>query len=268
MLTRIALLGATGQTGREVLEILLKQDAATINIYVRSKSKLLGMFPSLETDPKINVFEGNVLDQALFIDLLTNVDTIIFTLGQNDNRPGSQIIEDGARAVISALEEMNARGQKRQEPPRLVFLSSVSWNERKNPPGNTPLMTRIIRQAFYWPYKDLLAGQRILCSRPDLVNVTLMQPGALIEENATGYDLSIDTVGVGISYPDLAAAMVEVALEMRYANVAAILATSKGGYDFGRYAGIILPKVVKGLAASYIPGFWTVHEVVARVFRS
>lgn len=92
MLARIALLGATGQAGQGVMNLLLKQDLAAINIYVRSKSKLLGMFPILDTDSKINVLEGNVLDQALFIDLLTNFDNIVLTLGQNDNRRGSQII--------------------------------------------------------------------------------------------------------------------------------------------------------------------------------
>ncbi|THY29760.1 hypothetical protein D6D01_03446, partial [Aureobasidium pullulans] len=233
MPSRIALLGATGQTGRGVLQNLLEQDV-DINIYVRSKSRLVDMFPSISCNTKVTIFEGDISDQSLLAKLLTGVDTIIFTLGWNENRPGTHIIEEGARAIITALQELSMHNEQKQAPPRLIFLSSVSWNERLNPIDNPPLMTRIIRQAFYYPYQDLLAGQKILCSNPNLVNVTLIQPGALIEEAASGYDISIDKAGVGISYPDLSAAMVEVAMEGRFADVPAVVVTSKAGYEFGR----------------------------------
>ena len=263
MPSRIALLGATGQTGRGVLQNLLEQDV-DINIYVRSESRLIDMFPSISSNAKATIFEGVISDQSLIVKLLTGVDTIIFTLGWNENRLGTHIIEEGARAILTALQGISKQSEQISAPPRLIFLSSVSWNERLNPIDNPPLMTRVIRQAFYYPYQDLLAGQKILCSQPQLVNVTLIQPGALIEEAASGFDISIDKVGVGISYTDLSAAMVEIAMEGRFADIPAVVVTSKAGYDFGRYAGVILPKVVKGLAASFLPGFWMVNDLMAR----
>ncbi|KAG9545913.1 NAD(P)-binding protein, partial [Aureobasidium melanogenum] len=199
---RVALLGATGQTGQAVLNDLLNRDI-DINIYVRSKPKLIDQFPTLSSSPKAHIFSGEISDSTLIRNLLTNVDTIIFTLGWNENRRGPTIIEDGARAVVKALRELahNSTNEQKQ-PPRLIFLSSVTWNERLNG-ENPPMSIRMVRLAFYWPYQDLLAGQRLLLSEPELVKVTLIQPPALIEEEASGYDISIDNAGAGCSYPDL-----------------------------------------------------------------
>ncbi|CAD0110382.1 unnamed protein product [Aureobasidium uvarum] len=264
MPSKVALLGATGQAGQEVLKQLLDKDI-DINIYVRSKSKLFNLFPDLDSNPRVHVYEGDISNTTLIKQLLTNIDTIIFTLGWNDNRPGPTIIEDGARAVTTALRDIHNNTQEHKKQPRLIFLSSASWNKKLN--GDTPpLQTRMIRLAFHHPYQDLLAGQKILLADPSLLTVTLIQPGALIEEQASGYDIGIDTVGVGCSYPDLGAAMVEVALDERYKSVAAVMVTSKAGYEFGRYAGVVLPKVVMGLAASLVPGFWTVYDLLARLW--
>ncbi|KAK5999909.1 hypothetical protein QM012_004997 [Aureobasidium pullulans] len=265
---RIALLGATGQTGQAVLNDLLTRNIdIDINIYVRSKSKLIDQFPNLDSCPNAHVFAGDISDTVLIQKLLTNVDTIIFTLGWNENRPGPTIIEDGARAIIKALRGLktNTNEDKKQAPPRLIFLSSMTWNERLHD-KTPPLGIRMIRLAFYWPYQDLLAGQRILLAESELVKVTLIQPPALIEEEASGYDISVDKVGAGCSYPDLGVSMVEVALEQRYEGVPAVMVTSKAGYDGARYAGVILPKVVVGLAASLVPGFWLMHDLVARLW--
>ncbi|KAG9520353.1 NAD(P)-binding protein, partial [Aureobasidium melanogenum] len=261
---RVALLGATGQTGQAVLNDLLNRDI-DINIYVRSKSKLIDRFPTLSSSPKAHIFSGEISDSTLVKNLLTNVDNIIFTLGWNENRRGPTIIEDGARAVVKALRELNANNEQNKQPPRLIFLSSVTWNERLH--GENPdIGIRMVRLAFYWPYQDLLAGQRLLLSEPELVKVTLIQPPALIEEEASGYDISIDKAGAGCSYPDLGGSMVEIAMDERYESVPAVMVTSKAGHDFGRYAGVILPKVVMGLAASFLPGFWMMHDLVERVW--
>ncbi|KAI4732792.1 hypothetical protein E4T50_16645 [Aureobasidium sp. EXF-12298] len=253
-----------GATGQAVLNDLLNRDI-DINIYVRSKSKLIDQFPTLSSSPKAHIFSGEISDSTLVKNLLTNVDTIIFTLGWNENRRGPTIIEDGARAVIKALRELNTNNEQNKQPPRLIFLSSVTWNERLH--GENPdIGIRMVRLAFYWPYQDLLAGQRLLLSEPELVKVTLIQPPALIEEEASGYDISIDNAGAGCSYPDLGGSMVEIAMDERYESVPAVMVTSKAGHDFGRYAGVILPKVVMGLAASFLPGFWMMHDLVERVW--
>jgi len=254
---RIAILGATGSTGGGVLKNLLQRDVV-INVYVRSKSKLVGMFPSVATDDRVSIFEGSVSDAALMKELLADVGTIVLALGENDNRPGTCVIADVSRSIITALQGLQEQ-KKDFSPPRLILLSSATWNETWV--ATQPwIQIKIIRLAFYYSYQDLLRGQKVLCSQPGLVRVTLMQPGALVEEEGSGYDLSTESCGVAASYSDLSMAFTEVALEERYSDVPAVLVTSKAGYEIKKYAHIILPKVVKGLAASFIPGFWTVHD--------
>lgn len=261
----VALLGATGHTGQAVLKDLLNQDI-DINIYVRSKSKLIEQFPTLDSSPKAHIYSGDISDTTLMQKLLTNVDTIIFTLGWNENRRGPTIIQDGARAIIKALRELQKNtNEPKKQPPRLILLSSVTWNENLH--GSNPtFQIRMVRLAFYWPYQDLLAGQKLLLSEPELVKVTLIQPPALIEEEPSGYDISVDNAGAGCSYLDLGVSIVEVAMDERYESVPAVMVTSKAGHDFGKYAGVILPKVFKGLAASFLPGFWMMHDLVARIW--
>ncbi|KAI5199720.1 hypothetical protein E4T39_06080 [Aureobasidium subglaciale] len=239
MSPRIALLGATGATGQQVLRNLLTQDVS-INIYV-------------------HIYDGDISDKDMMTSLLTNISIIIFTLGWNENRPGTHIIKDGARAIITSLQSLQSSGDL-QTPPRLLLLSSSTWNTRLTSPPS--VMIRMIRIAFYYPYADLLAGQDVLLAHPSLVTVTLIQPPALVEEASSGHDISVDKVGVATSYPDLGNAIVEVALEERYQDLKEVLVSSKDGYEFGRFAGVILPKVFKGLAASLIPGFWRVHDAV------
>ena len=261
---RIAVLGATGSTGGGVLKNLLQQDVG-INVYVRSKSKLVKMFPSVATDDRVSIFEGSVSDAALMKELLADVGTIVLALGENDNRPGTCVIANASQSIMTALQ--GSREQNKDfSPPRLILLSSSSWNETFV--ATQPwILIKIIRLAFYYTYQDLLRGVKVLCSRPDLVRVMLMQPGALVEEEGSGYDLSTELCGVATSYSDLSRAFTEVALEDRYCDVPAILVTSKAGYKFEKYAHIILPKVVKGLAASFIPGFWTVHDFVVSLWK-
>ncbi|KAI5272078.1 hypothetical protein E4T47_04655 [Aureobasidium subglaciale] len=246
---------------QQVLRNLLTQDVS-INIYVRSKGKLLDLFPSIDNNPKVHIYAGDISDKDLITSLLTNVSIIIFTLGWNENRPGPHIIEDGARAIITSLQTLQDSGTLKT-PPRLLLLSSSTWNTHLN--GQNPsLLVKVIRTAFYHPYADLLAGQRVVHAHPDLVSVTLIQPPALVDQAPSGHDISVEMVGVATSYPDLGNAIVEIALEERYQNLAQVLVSSKNGYEFAKYAGVVLPKVVKGLAASLVPGFWSIHDSLER----
>lgn len=259
MSSRYAIFGATGNTGRGILARLLDKNVE-INVYVRSRSKLTNLFPSIDSNEHVHIFEGDISDLSLVTQMLKDVSVTFLTLGQNDNRPGTDVVTIASHSIVKALRKLSNE-QKNFSRPRLILLSSASWNENLHRNGPT-LITRLIRTAFYYSYQDLLQGQKTLLGCPDLVKVTLMQPGALIDEEPSGYDLTIDTSGVSCSYSDLSAAFVEIATEERYQDVSAIMVTSKTGYDFGRHASELLPKVAKGVAASYIPGFWPFHDYI------
>ncbi|PQE27519.1 hypothetical protein CJF30_00007866 [Rutstroemia sp. NJR-2017a BBW] len=58
-MARFAILGATGATGQQLVKQLLKSPEHELNLYIRSKSKLLKIFPDIETDERIHLFEGS-----------------------------------------------------------------------------------------------------------------------------------------------------------------------------------------------------------------
>ena len=67
MVHTIAVLGATGKTGREIIKQLLAKDSDVhVKIYVRSQKKLFGLLPNLFSDPRVKVFEGPLSDPELW----------------------------------------------------------------------------------------------------------------------------------------------------------------------------------------------------------
>src|SRR4051794_23820266 len=57
-----AVLGATGNTGRALIEILLRSPDNQVNAFCRSKTKLAHLLPDVVTNPRLHVFEGTIHD--------------------------------------------------------------------------------------------------------------------------------------------------------------------------------------------------------------
>lgn len=262
MALTFAVLGATGKTGRGVVEELLAKTDVKVHVYVRSMGKLLGLFPDIVSNDRVKVFQGSIRDAALMTKCLAGATTIIFTLGDNDNRPVS-VIEDGAKTVLSALQtlsECSLDGQS-WKTPRLIMLSSSTWNPRFAA-ARPPMVHWAIKTAFTLPYADLRRGQALFLESPSLCRTLLVQPGGLIQDEPSGYEISTEAVRLAATYPDLAAAFVELATVPAYDNLDAVGVSSKGGDNYPKYGPILGFWVVKGLCAQYIPGFWSVYDAV------
>ncbi|KAF4556360.1 putative NAD(P)H-binding protein 2 [Elsinoe fawcettii] len=257
--TTFALIGATGQTGRIVLRRLLDRQDIHINIYVRSKSKLLGQSPSLEKSSRVSIFEGAVTDTTTFMSCLRGASTVICTLGGNDNRP-QRGLRDGATSIVSALTNLRSEAEGNYQAPHVLLLSSLTWND--NMQKQTPALVHfIISRAFWYPYEDLLGAHKILGDAGDLMKLLLIQPSAIVDDRGTGPLISSDTATMTTSYEDLAEAFVICATGNEWRKLSQVVVTSKGGDASGRGYGLeIAKRVVRGLSASYIPGFWQVHD--------
>lgn len=256
----IAILGGTGQTGREVVQCLLANSNIRLHIYVRSATKLKSLLPTIDSAKAVTIFEGKIQDTDLMTRCLSGVDTVIFTLGYNDNRPDVGIIENGAASVLAALGVLRNKGQL-SHPMRLLLLSSCTWNPVLA--GQRPrVIDWLIRHAFYHPYCDLLQGHSLFLGSPSLVKLTLVQPPAIMEDEPSGYELSTDSIRLACTYQDLAAGFVAVATSKDYEGVDAIGVSSKAGDKFVKYLPTIFYKISKGLMAMYIPGFWYLHDLV------
>ncbi|KZL73664.1 afli avfa cytochrome p450 monooxygenase [Colletotrichum incanum] len=254
----LAIFGATGRTGSETLKALLAKpnNPFTFRIFVRSRDKLISKFPQLKTSRNVTIIEGQVTDVSGVRDCLNGADTIICALGDNDNKPIVRVLQDATKSIVTALKQLQGNADGDWKRPRFILLSSATWNKRFN--AQTPIAVKwLIKNAFYYPYADLLKAHETLQAEPELVKLLLVQPPAIIEEEASGYTISAESVGIAVSYGDLGAAFAELATEEAYEDIGAVGVTSGlAKQGFPRYAPEILQRVIIGLMASFIPGFW------------
>lgn len=129
-----ALLGATGSTGAAVIRPLLRSSPphSTLNLFVRSSSKLRQMFPGLESnvDLSVQVFDGSTSDMGTLQACLENVDLIFACIGSNYSTYGQTTTQDTATAVIDALEAIRVSASDKQtwKAPTVIQLRSDSLN--------------------------------------------------------------------------------------------------------------------------------------------
>ncbi|EON61522.1 hypothetical protein W97_00737 [Coniosporium apollinis CBS 100218] len=260
MVTTIAILGATGKTGRQVLQRFLAKQDVNIRIYVRSHSKLTNIFPSLPSDSRVSIFQGPLQDIDNMSKCLDGAQKIIFTLGENDNLPGVSVIEDGAKSVLAALAALR-QGRKNWQRPRVILLSSATWNATFA--ATRPALVHwAIKAAFIHPYTDLRRGQAVFLDAPSLVSVLLVQPNAIVEDEPSGHEISVERASLSVTYGDLSAGIVDLACKKEFDTLTAVGVSSKAGDNGLKYGPILGYRIVRGLCATYVPGFWSVNKFV------
>ncbi|KAF7535996.1 hypothetical protein G7054_g4897 [Neopestalotiopsis clavispora] len=261
--TKISILGATGATGSNTLRALLAEEHVSLDlrIYVRSKQKLMRLLPELASRKDIHIWEGELTDVDKVTECLSGAEVIIDTIGENRNMPGLSVLQSAAKSIVAALRTIEAREGEAYSRPRLLLLSSSTWNARLAPP---PPAIWLIKSAFYHSYADLLAAQAILAQASTLLRLLLVQPPAIIDEPASGFELTVDKPKIAVSYPDLGAAFAELAMNSGYDGLSAIGVTSVGGASFGRYAPEILSRIFWGLLSGFMPGYWWLAGMLVR----
>ncbi|KAJ4991593.1 hypothetical protein SVAN01_02974 [Stagonosporopsis vannaccii] len=204
-----AILGATGQVGGSILELLGSYSENNINVLVRSRTKLETSYPSLSSKPNIRVFEGNISDIAILSQCLKGTHAVFLTVAVTENIPGVSISVDTAHAVISALESLKAQNPH-FKPPRLVVLSSASVDDRfwRNVPA---FVHNVMYAANAYIYDDLRRAETYLRQYEDCLDMTFVMPGGLTHDVQQGHELSSESQQTFIGFLDLAAGMIEAA---------------------------------------------------------
>lgn len=107
---RLALLGATGRTGHQILQKLLQEPivgSISTSTFAQGQS-LTPSSPSLSSYPHLTIFHSS-LNKTLIRECLAQVDTIICTIGENENIPGVTVLQDSARVTLTALSSLKTR---------------------------------------------------------------------------------------------------------------------------------------------------------------
>lgn len=220
-----ALLGATGSTGSAILRHLLTHppsEPLNLKVFIRSKTKLLELFPAL-SDPsthspklQIQITSAPLTDTAALTSCLRDAEIIYQCIATNDAAPGTRVARDAADAVIGALQTLREQNSD-CKVPTLLLLRSVSLNPSFRP--QTPwLQDAIVHFCLHSVYTDLAAaGERYVTAAAEgLFEYVFVDPGALHDSQGTegtGFELSVGEApkrGL-VGYADLGAAFVAIA---------------------------------------------------------
>jgi hypothetical protein len=200
-----AVLGATGQTGSEIVRALLPTEAH-LNIYARSLTRLQSQFPSIQSAPNVTIFIGDLSDTELLTSCLSNADVVLSTVAQNRNEPGLSVAQQTALAIIQALEP---RRLNPKDLPTVVFLSSGAVMPDKNAERNDTFAQRLVHWCIYWVYTDLEKSFELFKANPWL-SVTIAAASALVHGTEHEVELVDDKEAASllITYTDLAKGMI------------------------------------------------------------
>jgi putative NADH-flavin reductase len=246
-----AILGATGQTGSSILQLLGESPTAQINVLVRSRPKLSTLYPPLSSKQNIKVFEGSISDHATLCACLAGTRAVFLTVAVNANIPGCTISIDTAKAVVRALKALK-EGNEKFKAPRLVVLSSASLDDRFWRGVPHFLHATMYKAAFYI-YEDLKIAEAYLREQEAWLNSTFLMPSGLSHDVQRGHELSTERQQTFIGFLDLADAMIEVADDEdekwygRHVSVT-LTAGQKGKPEYG-----VPIFLVMGLLCYYFP---------------
>ncbi|KAL8835687.1 MAG: hypothetical protein Q9170_003226 [Blastenia crenularia] len=252
-----AVLGATGATGSNILKLLIKDPQNTVNVYVRSKPKLLAQTPEIASNKQVKIFNGSLNDTSLIASCLKDTDAVFSTVATNDNIPGTHVAQDTAHSIVVALMDLRMT-EPQAGTPTIVWLSSASINPKfyRQEPA---LLHWLLTTSFSYVYTDLAHAEQYLEMHQKWLKVVFIQPGGLVEDKQHGHALSLDEEKTFLSYADLAAGMIEVAEKGGYdwQGVSVIATTNDTAIEWA-----VPGRMVKGLTFHFAPWMYRLTKML------
>ncbi|MGC4076401.1 MAG: SDR family oxidoreductase [Rubrivivax sp.] len=115
---RIALFGATGATGKFLIEEALRR-GHSLSVYTRDAKKLQAF------DGQIDIVVGDLQDKAAIAQCLQGSDAVISALGPNGLKvQGDKPVMNGLSNIIAAMKRSNVR--------RLIQVSTAAYRDPKD----------------------------------------------------------------------------------------------------------------------------------------
>lgn len=169
----VLVLGATGFTGKEVLQLLL-DNGHIVTAVTRSAQSLSKRHPNLI------VKEGSVLNPLFIHDVLADQDAVINCLGVGGKGTGkpNTLLSDSARILVSAMEEKSI--------VRLIAMSNIGAGDSKQ--YHPFVFRKIILPYFMKWLKVIIDDKNImepLITQSDL-NWTIVRCPNITEKAAKG----------------------------------------------------------------------------------
>lgn len=164
---KIAVFGATGGTGRQVVEQALAA-GHQVTALARNPAKLT------LTNANLTVVTGNVLDAANVEETLQGADAVVVSLGNTEPNP-DYIVSLGTQVIVAAMQRLGM-------PRRIVVVSSLGVGDSID---QVPFAFRLLMKSVLRKPMEDKERQEALVKASDL-DWTIVRPGGLTNGPATG----------------------------------------------------------------------------------
>jgi len=140
---QIAIIGATGSTGKEVVRLALEANYNVI-IVVRNPERI-------QTEKNVTVVKGDVTDLESLELAFRNVDFVISCFGPANNRKINSLLSVGASNIVKACEKTGVK--------RFVFMSGFVQADYSELSFVTKLLMPLFRLMYNESYNDKVIAE-------------------------------------------------------------------------------------------------------------
>ncbi len=190
---RIAVLGASGGTGRQLVEHAVARGIA-VTAVVRDPAKY-----GAPTGDSVSVAVADGRDDVALAEAFRGVDAVAFALGAGNEV--DTILGDGIRATLTA---MHAAGVD-----RVVAISGTGVTTEGDGAFRRAVLTPMVQRMYRTIFPDKLAMEQAL--KASDAQWTIVRPAKLTDGKAKGYRAGVgkNIGGLGITRSDMADAMLD-----------------------------------------------------------
>jgi putative NADH-flavin reductase len=200
---KIAIFGATGETGRQLVEQALAAGHEVV-AYVRNPSKL-GI-----SSEHLTVIAGELTDEQLIESAVTGTNAVISALGPRGGSKNKPITR-GMQNIITAMKKQNVH--------RLVITSTLSARDPNDPLNfRTKAMVNLVKVTMHDAYKEIVStAETVRNSDIDwtIVRLTMLNNNPKSGKVKAGY-VGSGEVGTWISRADLAEFLLRQVQDTKY----------------------------------------------------
>jgi putative NADH-flavin reductase len=200
MTMKIAVIGAAGRTGRQVVGQALDRGYEVVAV-VRSPEKL-----KLAGD-RLTVVAADVRDAEALTAAVAGVDGVVTAFGAASGRQATDVYSAGITSVLAAMERASIR--------RLAVISASPVGPRTEQPAVfRMLILPILERFFGGAYVDMRRMEAVLAGSAADLEWVCLRPPRLIDRAGTGaYRLDPKPLPRtrSLIYPDLASALLDCA---------------------------------------------------------
>lgn len=191
----IAIIGATGSTGKEVVRLALEANY-NVTVVVRNPS-------NVKPQKNLTILKGDVTDVKSLEIAFKKIDYVISCFGPTNNRKIDGLLSIGTSNIVKAFELNNVK--------RLVFMSGFVQADYKEFSLLDKLLVRLLRQYYHESYHDkVIAEGNIRNSKLDWV---IARASGLSHSKPTGkYNTGINNTiypFTTLSYSDCALCLLD-----------------------------------------------------------